>query len=143
MKLSVKLDRLKAVAPKVSKFGQLFRDKRDTKKRYKKITLHTLFVSNKNTLLLRDHIFESKKKARTPQEWSEWFSKLVPEDDDEPDGPQIPNLQKIHLRDVLGGIALRTGKQWSVKRIIGWTGSNVKHKVNHSKVAKSRHHAKR
>lgn len=125
MKLSLKLDRLKRAAPHRSDLGQLYRTERETKRRYKRITLHTLFISEENTHLLRDHEFTSAT-AKSPSEWNAYLGE---------------KLADIHRNSILPGLAVRTGKAWSVQRIIGWVGNAV-HKTRNSRVARGRGKAK-
>ena len=111
MKLKDKLDRIRAALPKgPTRHGQLYAVATDTKRRYKQVTLYTLFISEENTHLLRPHIFK-KEDAMTPAQWHDWFS---------------DKLEEIHKTAVLPGIAIRTNKSWAVERILGWSG-NAKH----------------
>ena len=106
MKLKLKLQRLQKAVPKRSVNGQLYRTAAQTRKKYSRVTLYTLFVSDENTLLFRDHVFK-KDVAITPKAWSEFFER---------------KLREIHRTAVLPGLELRTNKQWAVKRILGWVG---------------------
>lgn len=122
MKLKVKLAKLQVIAPHASEHGQLYKDVADTRKKYRKVTLYTLFVSDENTHLLRDHVF-SKKRARSPADWARFFTS---------------DLTDIHREAVLPGLALRTSKQWSVKRILGWRGKVAEHRASNPKVGRRR-----
>ena len=127
MKLSLKLDKLRASAPNgPTRYGQLYAAKSETKWSYSQITLHTLFVSEENSHLIRPHVFK-KERPMTAAEWHAWLAK---------------NLEHIHKTAVLPGLAIRTSKSWAVQRIIGWTG-DVKHKFNAAAMAPKRHPAKR
>lgn len=127
MKLRDKLDRLRRAVPKgPTKYGQLYAVASETKQRYKQVTLHTLFISEENTHLLRPHVFK-KDEAMTPAQWHDWFSQ---------------KLEEIHKTAVLPGIAIRTNKSWAVERILGWTG-NVKHKSDSSAARSKRNQTKR
>lgn len=127
MKLSEKLDRLRRVAPLgPSRYGQLYARKSDLSRRYKRVVMHTLFRSEENTHLLRPHLFK-KDEGKTPAEWADWFSR---------------NLTEVHIHGVLIGIGLRTGKHWTVQRILGWVG-DVKYSTRHSPAPKRRHKTKR
>lgn len=139
MKLSEKLDRIREATPKCSVHGQLYSNVKQTRLRYSRVTLITLFRSDENTHLIRDHVFDKsgekefegrthKIKARymSAKEWAEWFA---------------ANLEAIHVRSVLPGIALRTSKHWQVERIIGWIG-DAKYTAPHTKLARKRHKAK-
>lgn len=127
MKLKDRLDLLKRAAPECSIYGQLYKNASDTKGAWYRVTLHCVFVSSENTHAIREHIFETKKDARTAQEWSDWFGR---------------NLEKIHRDGVLPGMSLRTGKQWAVAKIIGWT-ADANDKASDPKVSKRRPKAKR
>lgn len=140
MKVRDRITRLQRTAPNVSKFGQLYRLKRDTRSRYRRVTLHTWFVSEENTNLIRPHVFQSDD-ARNGAEWSRWFGQLVNETNGRQDEPRtIQRLTYIHKTAVLPGIALRTGKAWAVKRIIGWIG-HAKYRARNSRVARRRNKA--
>jgi hypothetical protein len=102
--------RLHAKGPNAS--GQLYNKISETRGAYSRVTLYTLFQSDDDTHLVRDHLFESKKRARTSAEWSVWFG---------------ANLATIHASGVLPGMALRTGKAWSVLKILGWAGDESTH----------------
>lgn len=96
-----------------NQYGQLYRDNSDASRNFQKVTLYTIFQSDSetsdtgHTYLLRNHLFESKKARRTPEQWSQWFEK---------------NLTEIHRVGVLPGLQIRTGKVWSVLKILGWHG---------------------
>lgn len=95
-----------------NKYGQLYKSAQTAQRKFQKVTLYTLFVSDggsdgEETYLLRNHLFESKKAKRTPAEWSAWFAN---------------NLSEVHRTGVLPGMSVRTGKAWSVLKIIGWSG---------------------
>jgi hypothetical protein len=128
MKLANKLKQLRASAPKgPSQHGQLYATADARKRSYKRVTLHTLFISEENTHLLRPHVFE-KAEALTPAQWADWFA---------------TNLHTVHVNAVLPGLAIRTSKSWAVERIIGWTGqSDVKHKSDNSPIRRTRHKTK-
>lgn len=127
MKLSDKLDMLRAAVPKgPTRFGQLYAVASETRRKYRRVTLHTLFISEENTHLLRPHVFR-KESALTPAQWSDWFG---------------ANLTRIHKDFVLPGIAIRTSKSWAVERIIGWSGGNVEYKSNPSAIRGKRNKAK-
>jgi hypothetical protein len=125
VKLAEKIERLRRAAPHVSNHGQLYKNVRDTKRRYKRVTLYTLFFSEERTHLLRNHVFDSKS-PRSPTQWAEWFA---------------ANLTEIHHNAVLPGLAIRTGKSWAVQRILGWVG-DVEHKANRAKMGRTRHKTK-
>lgn len=108
MKVREKLDNLRRIVPQgPSEYGQLYSAKADTERAYKRITLWTIFRSDKNTHLIRPHVFESKKKARTPVEWHAWLSS---------------NVDEIQRTDVLGGLNRKTGRKYFVYKRIGWVG---------------------
>lgn len=104
MKLKERIEHLRRLYPRMSEHGQMYRTKSELKGARRKVTLHTIFVSNENTHMLRPHTFESKK-LRTSKQWAAWFAL---------------ELTDIHHKAVLPGLALRTGKQWAVAKIIGW-----------------------
>lgn len=125
MKLSEKIERLQRAAPHASPHGQLYKNVRETKRSYKRVTLYTLFFSEERTHLLRNHVFDSKT-PRTPAQWGAWFAS---------------NLRDIHHNAVLPGLAIRTGKSWAVQRILGWVG-DAEHSANTAKMGRKRHKAK-
>lgn len=103
---------IRRLSPKgPNRYGQLYRVAKSANRRFAKVTLYALFVSDdgigEDSYLVRDHLFESKKEKRSPREWSEWFAK---------------NLAEVHRTGVLVGMSVRTGKTWSVQKIIGWVG---------------------
>lgn len=129
MLLVDKLANIRRAHPNISPQGQLYKARTETKQRYSRVTLWTLFVSNENTHLLRNHVFD-KSRPFTPQEWSDWFA---------------DNLSDIHKNAVLPGIAVRTNKQWTVERILGWVGDaehtsadSVSHRTRHKTKGKRR-----
>lgn len=128
MKIKTKLLQLQRVAPKHTKFGQLYRETSATKKRYKRVNMWTLYVSDENEHMLRKHVFESKKKHRTPEEWHEWFG---------------THLDKIQLESILPALSVKTdlSKQWAVSRYIGWTG-DAKYASRSTAIHSKRHKAK-
>lgn len=141
-KLSRKLERLKRIAPKgPTSFGQFYAVIADTRKSYKKITLYTMFRSDENDVMIRDHIFDRKRsEAKTPQEWSQWFAKNVPLDDLNPTRDLMPRLTVIQKRAILPGLRTKTGiLSWRVERILGWIGSGTGRKKRKRVVRKSRH----
>lgn len=135
MKLRDKLDRIRSAYPKgPTAYGQLYSGALP-RKRWKSITLYTLFVSDERTHLLRPHIFETNHASRNAKQWAAWLAK---------------NLADIHLKAVLPGIGVRTAKSWAVKQILGWSagkadgtrGKRAKHKADNSAVAKRRNKTK-
>jgi len=107
-----RVQHIRALHPRgPNKYGQIFKSAKTAQRRFQKVTLYTLFVSDgsdgEETFIIRNHLFESKKTKRTPQEWSVWFAN---------------NLSEVHRMGVLPGMAVRTGKAWSVLKIIGWSG---------------------
>lgn len=108
MKVSEKLDNLRRITPLgPSEFGQLYSAAADLTRSYKRISVWTIFRSDKNTHLIRPHVFESKKKARTPLEWNAWLAR---------------NLDEIQRKDVLGGLKRRTGRTYFIYKRLGWVG---------------------
>lgn len=85
-------------------------------RRYKKVTLFGLFVSDENTFLVRPHLFSSKKVARNAEEWNKWFQE---------------NYGKILRDPILPGMENRTGgKQWRLYRVIGWVPNDSAGLIN-------------
>lgn len=125
MLLVEKMERLQKAHPNISKNGQLYKHKSETLQSYASVTLWTLFVSSENTHLLRDHVFR-KSRPFNAAEWSQWFSE---------------NLADIHKNAVLPGIAVRTNKQWTVQRILGWVG-DAEYAAEDSSAYRKRHKAK-
>lgn len=123
MKLRMILNRLRAVTPHRSTHGQLYNKRAETKKRHSTITLYTLFESVENTHIILPHVFRSNT-PRTALEWSNYMSEKVSGKDGSAKGPapRIGRLRWIHRNSILPGMHMRTGKQWSVKRLIGWVG---------------------
>lgn len=145
-KIARKLERLQRIAPKgPTRFGQFYAVIADTRRAFKKITLYTFFRSDDGDVMLRNHIFERKwREPKTPQEWSEWFAKLVPLDELNPTRDLLPRLTMIHKRAIIPGLIKKTGiLSWRVERILGWIGSGTgrsrkKRKSGTSRKAKRR-----
>lgn len=125
MLLRKRFEQLRRIAPKHSTTGQMYKDGAHLKLRFRRVTLYVLLVSEENTHMMHPAIFK-RDHAMTSKEWAGWFSR---------------NFAKIYTGSILPGIALRTSKSWSVRKIIGWVGS-VKHSVDDSKMAKRRHKTK-
>jgi len=126
MKLKSKLDNIRKMYPKgPTVYGEIYAGKRDDKKRFKRVTLYTLFVSDENTHLLRPHVFETQG-TRNAKMWAAWFA---------------AKLQDIHEQAVLPGIGVRTNKSWAVKQILGWA-AHVKHKSNSARMDRKGHKTK-
>lgn len=106
MKLRDHLALLKKIAPKHTKHGQLYSNKKQTRGRITHVVLYTIFVSENGNFLLRPHVF-SKKRPLSGAEWAAWFKS---------------NLHAIQKSTILPAIERRTGGQefWSVWRIVGW-----------------------
>lgn len=126
LKLREKIERLRRAAPNASAYGQLYKEKSETSKGYKRVTLYTLFQSEEQTHLIKNHVFDAKE-YRTPKMWAAWFSE---------------NLSSVHRNAVLPGIAVRTGKSWAVLKILGWVG-HAEYSSKNSQVAGKRNKAKR
>lgn len=122
MKLKTKLQQLQRVAPKASRYGQLYRDISDTRRVFKRVKLWTLFVNDDGEHMLRPHVFQ-KNEAHDAKWWFDWFNR---------------HLEKIHREAILPGLSIRTdlSKQWAVEQILGWTG-DVKHASRNSKVRRT------
>jgi hypothetical protein len=126
MLLKAKLDRIRKMHPRgPTAYGQIYSGRLLRERRWKRVTLYTLFRSDENTHLLRPHVFESER-ARDAKAWAGWFSK---------------HLREIHIKAVLPGLGIRTDKSWTVERILGWS-ANAKHSVNYSRMARKGHKAK-
>lgn len=126
MRLRDKLDRIRKQYPKgPTPYGQIYSGKLEPKRRFKRVTLYTLFVSDEGTHLLRPHVFQSER-VRTSQGWAQWFT---------------DHLTDIHIKAVLPGIGIRTSKSWAVKQILGWA-AYAKHGTRNSRVVKQRNKAK-
>lgn len=127
MKIKTKLQQLQRVAPKSSRYGQLYRDVAETRREFKRVKLWTLFVSDDGEHMLRPHVFQ-KKEAHDAKWWFDWFKR---------------HLEKIHREAILPGLSIRTdlSKQWAVEQILGWTG-DVKHISRNSASRSGRNQAK-
>jgi hypothetical protein len=128
MKLSDKLDRLKAANPKRSRYGQLYRPPlAPAGAKIKRVTMHTLLESDEHTHLLHECVFDkSKTEGKTAAEWADWFSR---------------NFARVYNEGVLPGVNIRTNKLWRVQRVVGWT--SAKRQLKNSTVSKRRHKVKR
>lgn len=122
MKLKQELDNIRRIYPRHSRYGQML-PSGSKRKAWKKVTLYTIFVSDENTHLIRPHVFE-KSRPLTPADWHAWFS---------------ANLTQIHSTGILPGLNIRTGKFWSVQRIIGWAADDAQHKTRNPAVGRARH----
>lgn len=127
MKIKTKLQQLQKVAPKSSRYGQLYMATDETRTDFKRVKLWTLFVSDDGEHMLRLHVFE-KKEAHPPKWWHEWFAS---------------HLEEIHREAILPGLSIRTdlSKQWAVEQILGWTG-DAKYISGNSALRRGRHKAK-
>lgn len=127
-KIKNRIAMLQRIAPKVSRYGQLYRDKKATQYAYKRVYMWTLYVSDENEHMMRKHIFESKRTARTPKEWHAWFTK---------------HLDKIQRETILAGLSRHTdlSKPWAVAQYIGWT-ADAKHSSRITATRRKRHKAK-
>jgi hypothetical protein len=126
MKLRERLELLRRLAPKRSRYGQLYRDRVETEGKPKRITMYTLLESDEGTHMVHEAVF-NKQEGKTAKEWAAWFSR---------------NFYNCYRNGVLPGVALRTEKTWRVKRVLGWRGHD-KHRVAHPKVPRGRHQTKR
>ena len=104
MKIADKLARLRRIAPKTSPHGQLYATLAQTRGRYYRVAMHVMLVSTENTHSIHETIFK-KAEAKTPAQWDEWFNK---------------NFEAVYTEGILPGINLRTGKRWSVQKLLGW-----------------------
>jgi hypothetical protein len=127
-RIAKKIAQLERRAPKHSRYGQLYRDRKETHQDFARVVLYTLFVSDTGGWLFRPHIFH-KRETKTAREWSEWFSR---------------HLDDIMKDSVLPGITRRTGLevQWAVYKYIGWVG-DVKSKPRNSAVSVRRNQTKK
>lgn len=125
MKLIAKLKHLRALAPRRSRYGQMYKSPAETKGAWKRVTLWTLFESTEGTHLLRPHVFK-KDTPMDARAWAAWFS---------------TNLKAIQQNAVVPGINLRTNKIWRVRFILGWQ-SNVVSESRVAKVSRKRHQTK-
>ena len=102
------VERLRRSNPHIDKTGQMYSDKVQLERRYRRVVLYTLFLSDENTHMIRPHVFD-KKRHMSGQEWASWFSE---------------HLTKIHVGTILPALSARTGgKAWSVQQIMGWVGN--------------------
>jgi hypothetical protein len=127
VKLKTKISQLQRIAPKHTKYGQLYARRQELTGYYKKVDLWTLFVSDEGDHMLRRHVFESKKRRRDARGWHQWFSE---------------HLGDIMRSAVLPGLARHTdlSKQWSVKQIMGWRANAVT-KSKHPEIRSGRNKA--
>lgn len=123
MKIKTKIQQLRKVVPHASKYGQLYKDRKQTSMRFRRVTLWTLFISDDGEHMLRPHVFE-KREPHSADWWHAWFSS---------------HLREIHSEGILPGLAIRTdlSKQWGVKQILGWIG-NAKYASRDSAVRSGR-----
>lgn len=125
MKLKVKIQHLRALAPRRSRFGQMYKTPIETSGAWKRVTLWTLFESTEGTHLLRPHVFQ-KNERMDARAWAAWFS---------------ANLKDIQHNAVIPGINLRTNKIWRVRYILGWQ-ANVVSESRIARVSRKRNQAK-
>ncbi len=103
-----KLRDLRALVPLgPSPLGQLYSAPGDLTRKYQSVTLWTIFRSDQNTHLIRPHKFISRKKARTSQQWRDWFA---------------ANIDDIQRKYVLSGLNDRTGRTYFIYKKLGWIG---------------------
>lgn len=125
MKIRDRLESLRRRAPNRDATGQLFKNAEELKRRYKRISLYTLLVSEENTHQIHEAVFKNNK-GKDRFEWAAWLAK---------------HFEKIYVTGILAGIGLRTEKKWSVQKIIGWVGHDSR-KSENPKVARKRNKAK-
>lgn len=118
---------LQRIAPHVSRYGQLYRDKSATKRAYKRVRMWTLYVSDENEHMMRPHVFQ-KRAAMTAKEWHSWFA---------------IHLDKIQREAILPALSVRTdlSKPWAVMQYIGWTG-DAKYASRITAARRTRHKTK-
>jgi hypothetical protein len=87
--------------------GQLFASAEDKARAYDRITLWTVFRSDEGAHLVRPHVFISKKKPRSVEQWKFWLDN---------------NIDEIQRTDVLKGIRDRTSQQFFIYKRLGWIG---------------------
>jgi hypothetical protein len=126
MKLSEKLAQVQATGPKRSPHGQLHTSAADTRGRWKKITVWTLFESSESTHLLRPHVFE-KAKAKSARDWHAWLS---------------GHFDGIQKQSIVPALNLKTDRIWRVQRVLGWFAGAVS-ESRIAAVARRRRAAKR
>lgn len=126
MKIRDKLEFLRKRAPNRDATGQLWKERAELSKRFKRISLYCLLVSEENTHQIHEAVIK-KDKGKDRAEWAEWLAK---------------HFENIYVLGVLAGIGLRTEKKWSVQKILGWVG-HAKHVSRNSKMARKRHKTKR
>lgn len=126
MKIREKLERLRRLAPNRSATGQLYKNQKELSKKFVRISMYTLLVSSENTHQIHEAVF-NKVNGKKSAEWAEWFSR---------------NFETIYVKGILAGIGIRTEKQWSVQKIIGWVG-HAEYTTRSAKVGRKRHKTKR
>lgn len=119
MKLSAKLERIQRATPHRHSSGMLYARKDQLNRVYRRVNMLVLLLSIENTHMIHSAVFQ-KLKYRSPDQWADWFSR---------------NFSEVYTNGILPGIALRTGKPWSVERIIGWIG-NAKYSAAPPRVAR-------
>lgn len=95
----------KAVPNRNLKTGQMYKSANSQRGKFKTITMYGLFASDEGTFLIRPHVFNTKKDARTAAEWESYLAE---------------HYGTILRENILPGMESRTGKQWRLYRIIGW-----------------------
>lgn len=110
------LERLHRRAPKRDASGMLYKSRAELAGKFRRISLYVILVSTENTHQLYECVIEKKTKPKTRHDWQDWIAR---------------NAESVFVHGVLPGLGIRTApKQWSVKRVIGWTA--------HDKVRASR-----
>lgn len=105
MLIREKLELIQRATPNRSAYGQLYKNKSELVGSWGRVTLWCVFVSSDDTHLVRNHLFDTLPKHRDAEQWHQWFTL---------------HLSKIHRDSVLRGLRIRTGRDWSVHRILGW-----------------------
>ena len=104
--------------------GMLFASTRPTGP-LARIKVYTLLVSTDNTHMVHECVIDRSEKPKTPEQWGVWLRE---------------NFSRVYTDGVLPGIAIRTGKQWGVQKIIGF--ANAKPVARNSKHVARRRKAK-
>lgn len=145
------ISRQEKIVPKRAQNGHLYRTKRQRVARTKKATMYLLVESSDNTFAVHESLYETKKEARTPAEWADWFARHSFKGISDTGPPQ--DVFGIIKGSILDGMKIRTGKDWSVVggpdritlRTRGYLGFQTHdlRKPERPKVAKKRRKAKR
>lgn len=112
MKIRAKINQIRRRFKQIDKSGMLYNRAPELRRKYRKVRMHTLLVSDEGRWMVRRHVFETGKKSgkgRSPAQWGAWFRE---------------HHTSIMDDAILPGIQKQTSTFWALHTIIGWEPLN-------------------